>query len=78
MSTQHCPRCAHGTIGLLFASPDPGIWEVLRCERCLYCWRTTEPDRRTSRDHYPDTFTMTAEEIGSAPHVPPIPPLRTR
>jgi hypothetical protein len=73
-----CPRGAHEAIEMLFASPVPGVWEVLQCERCLYCWRTTEPARRTSRDQFPDAFKLTAEDIASAPEVPTIPPLRSR
>ncbi|MEV5413122.1 non-oxidative hydroxyarylic acid decarboxylases subunit D [Thermopolyspora sp. NPDC052614] len=75
--TTCCPRCAHETIDKLFASPIPGVWEVLQCRRCLYCWRTTEPPRRTRRDRYPDAFKMTAEDVASAAEVPPIPPLKT-
>ncbi|GAA4811016.1 non-oxidative hydroxyarylic acid decarboxylases subunit D [Streptomyces ziwulingensis] len=75
--TTICPRCAYGTIDHLFTSPVPGVWDVLQCRRCLYCWRTSEPARRTSRDAYPDTFRMTVEDIRDAPEVPAVPPLRT-
>lgn len=71
-----CPRCAHDTIEQLSTSPVPGVWEVLQCARCLYCWRTTEPARRTHRDAYPETFMMTTADIDNAPAVPSIPPLR--
>ncbi|GAA2902022.1 non-oxidative hydroxyarylic acid decarboxylases subunit D [Streptomyces mexicanus] len=72
-----CPRCAHETVDQLYTSPVPGAWDVLQCRQCLYCWRTTEPDRRTRRDAYPDSFKMTAEDIANAPEVPTVPPLRT-
>jgi vanillate/4-hydroxybenzoate decarboxylase subunit D len=71
-----CPRCAHEAIEQLFTSPVPGVWEVLQCQLCLYSWRTSEPDRRTRRDTYPETFMMTAADIDNAPAVPSIPPLR--
>jgi len=71
-----CPRCAFGTVAKIFASPVPGIWDVLQCQRCLYCWRTSEPARRTQRDAYPESFKMTAEDIVNAPEVPSVPPLR--
>ncbi|RCG25887.1 hypothetical protein DQ384_30720 [Sphaerisporangium album] len=71
-----CPRCAHDTIDLLFASPVAEVWEVVRCARCQYCWRTSEPARRTERDAYPESFRMTAEAIANAPEVPSIPPSR--
>lgn len=76
-ATTCCPRCAYETIDLLFASPVPGVWEVLQCRQCRYCWRTTEPDRRTRRDRYPDAFKVTVEDIASAAEFPSIPPLKT-
>ncbi|MFH8898014.1 non-oxidative hydroxyarylic acid decarboxylases subunit D [Streptomyces coeruleorubidus] len=72
-----CPRCAHQTVELVFTSPVPGVWDVLQCGRCLYMWRTSEPERRTRRDAYPEAFRMTAEDIRSASEVPAVPPLRT-
>ncbi|MGW3284285.1 non-oxidative hydroxyarylic acid decarboxylases subunit D [Streptomyces sp. NPDC001002] len=71
-----CPRCAHETIELMFASPVEGVWEVLQCVQCLYCWRTSEPARRTDRDAYPESFRMTVDDITAAPEVPSIPALR--
>jgi rubredoxin len=71
-----CPRCGYETIEELFASPVPDAWTVLQCQQCLYCWRTSEPDRRTRRDSYPEEFMMTVADIASAPEVPSIPPLR--
>lgn len=71
-----CPRCTYDTINLLFASPVAGVWEVVQCARCLYCWRTNEPKRRTERDVYPANFRMTVDDIANAPEVPSIPPLR--
>src|SRR6476659_413830 len=70
-----CPRCAFETIEQLYTSPVPGVWEVLQCQQCLYCWRTSEPARRTDRDAYPDEFKMTVGDIVNAPEVPAIPPL---
>jgi 4-hydroxybenzoate decarboxylase len=72
-----CPRCAHGTIEKLFTSPVTGAWDVLRCQQCLYMWRTSEPARRTWRDAYPEAFRMTVEDIRNATEMPIIPPLRT-
>ena len=70
-----CPRCAFDTIEELYTSPVPGVWDVLQCQQCLYCWRTSEPARRTDRDVYPDSFKMTVADIANAPEVPAIPPL---
>ncbi|MGL5445039.1 non-oxidative hydroxyarylic acid decarboxylases subunit D [Mycobacteroides stephanolepidis] len=71
-----CPCCAFEAVETVFTSPVPGAWDVLQCQRCLYCWRTSEPDRRTRRDAYPDSFKMTAQDIACAPEVPSVPPLR--
>ncbi|WP_307804663.1 non-oxidative hydroxyarylic acid decarboxylases subunit D [Streptomyces sp. VRA16 Mangrove soil] len=71
-----CPRCAFESISRLATSPVPGVWDVLQCDRCLYTWRTTEPDRRTRRDAYPDAFKLTEADIADAIEVPAVPPLR--
>jgi hypothetical protein len=73
-----CPRCAFATIEKLYTSPVPGVWDVLQRQQCLYCWRTSEPARRTARDAYPDHFKMTVEDIANAPETPAIPPLMPR
>jgi hypothetical protein len=70
-----CPRCADEDVQRLAVSPVNGVWEVLQCARCLYTWRTTEPPRRTQREHYPDAFRMTQADIDNAPEVPTVPPL---
>ncbi|WP_037906907.1 non-oxidative hydroxyarylic acid decarboxylases subunit D [Actinacidiphila yeochonensis] len=70
-----CPRCASDTVETTTTSPVPGVWEVLQCQRCLYMWRTTEPERRTQRHAYPVQFRMTAEDIANAIEVPTVPPL---
>ncbi|QIY76743.2 non-oxidative hydroxyarylic acid decarboxylases subunit D [Streptomyces sp. RLB1-33] len=71
-----CPRCGHTTLDLLHTSPVEGVWDVYHCEQCRYCWRTSEPARRTQRDAYPESFKMTVEDIRNAVELPVIPPLR--
>lgn len=71
-----CPRCGYNKLVQLCTSPVAGVWEVYQCEQCLYCWRTSEPARRTQRDAYPDSFKMTIEDIRNAVELPVIPPLR--
>lgn len=70
-----CPRCGEAHIKLMAVSPVAGAWEVYQCQHCLYTWRSTEPERRTSRTHYPEAFRMTQADIDNAPQVPTIPPL---
>lgn len=76
MSETICPRCAGPDITRVTTSPVPGAWEVLQCPRCLYMWRTSEPDRRTTREHYPERYRLSEEDIAGASEVPAIPPLR--
>ncbi|GGQ58080.1 non-oxidative hydroxyarylic acid decarboxylases subunit D [Streptomyces flaveolus] len=77
MTDDCCARCAHESIRTLYSSPVPGVWDVLRCDRCLYTWRTSEPPRRTRRDAYPEAFRLTPADIENATEVPAVPPLRT-
>lgn len=70
-----CPRCAEDHIEVLATSPVANVWEVYQCQHCLYTWRSTEPLRRTSPEHYPEEFKITQEDIDNAPVVPSIPPL---
>ncbi|MCE0494691.1 non-oxidative hydroxyarylic acid decarboxylases subunit D [Vibrio salinus] len=70
-----CPRCGENNIEVLAKSQVPDVWEVYQCQHCLYTWRSTEPLRRISREHYPEKFKMTQEDIDNAPMVPSIPPL---
>lgn len=73
-----CPRCANERIELMAKSPVPNVWTVHQCQRCLYTWRSSEPLRRTSREHYPEQFRMTQKDIDEAPEVPIIPPLLSK
>lgn len=77
-SPRMCPRCAYDTVATVATSPVPGAWDVLRCDRCLYLWRTTEPARRTRREAYPVEFRMSEADLDRAPEVPAIPPLEAR
>lgn len=73
-----CPRCAGEEIAALAHSPVPGVWTMLQCARCGFIWRTTEPARRSRREHYPESFRMTEADLADAPEVPAVPPLETR
>jgi hypothetical protein len=72
-----CPRCAWETAHQLASSPVPDVWQVWQCERCLYTWRTSEPDRRTRRSAYPERFRITRADIDAASEMPAVPPLRS-
>ncbi|WP_243795409.1 non-oxidative hydroxyarylic acid decarboxylases subunit D [Saccharopolyspora gloriosae] len=72
-----CPRCAAEELTRQAVSPVAGVWEVWRCERCHYFWRSTEPERRTERESYPAAFRMTQADIDEASEMPAIPPRRS-
>jgi hypothetical protein len=71
-----CPHCDAGKIRLLATSPVPGAWTVHQCAHCRYTWRSTEPLSRTSREHYPERFRLTAQDMASASELPAVPALR--
>ncbi|KNC10123.1 4-hydroxybenzoate decarboxylase [Klebsiella sp. RIT-PI-d] len=70
-----CPRCADAQIEAMATSPVKDVWTVYQCQHCFYTWRSTEPLRRISREHYPQAFRMTQKDIDESPMVPSIPPL---
>lgn len=70
-----CQRCADEHIEVMAVSPVKDVWTVYQCQCCLYTWRNTEPLRRTCREHYPQEFRLTRQDIHDAPEVPTIPPL---
>ncbi|MDP2728327.1 MAG: non-oxidative hydroxyarylic acid decarboxylases subunit D [Dehalococcoidia bacterium] len=39
-----CPRCDHKDIIKIGDSPISGAWELYRCSRCHFVWRSTETD----------------------------------
>lgn len=73
-----CPRCAWESLDRLATSPVPEVWEVWQCTRCLYTWRTSEPERRTRREEYPERYRITQADIDSSSEMPAVPPLRAR
>lgn len=40
--TAPCPRCDDPRTEKASDSPVPGVWEVYRCTRCNYVWRSSE------------------------------------
>lgn len=42
MKWSACPRCDDANIVKIADSPKLGVWEVYRCHRCNYVWRSTE------------------------------------
>ena len=43
-----CVRCLMGEAEVVAKAPDgSGAWQIYRCTRCNYGWRSTEPEEIT-------------------------------
>jgi vanillate/4-hydroxybenzoate decarboxylase subunit D len=71
-----CPRCDHDQAYKFFESPESGAWEVYRCPRCHFNWRSTEEETVTDPKRYDPKFKLDEKRIREMAPKPPIPPLR--
>ncbi len=71
-----CPRCDDERAAKFFDSPDPGAWELYRCPRCYFVWRSTEEDEVTRPERYNPKFKLNDAKIAAMGDKPAIPPLR--
>jgi hypothetical protein len=71
-----CPRCDHDQAYKLFEAPEGGVWEVYRCPRCNFTWRSTEEENVISPKLYNPRFKLNERQIQEMAPKPPIPPLR--
>ena len=71
-----CPRCDDERALKFFDSPEAGAWELYRCVRCFFVWRSTEEDEVTKPELYDPKFKLTDARIAAMSEKPPIPPLR--
>ena len=71
-----CPRCDDLQASKIFEAPDNAEWEIYRCPRCFFTWRSTEDEEITSPEKYDPCFKLTDEIIGKMDNKPPIPPLK--
>jgi hypothetical protein len=67
-----CPRCDDPNSSILTESPVKGIWVMYRCPRCLFTWRSTEPEEVTNPARYNRDFKLTPEMIEHAMITPAI------
>lgn len=62
-----CLRCLTGEVEIVASAPDgSGAWEIYRCLRCNYGWRSTEPETITDpkrRDPYFQIDQVELEEL---------------
>ncbi|MFH1488796.1 MAG: non-oxidative hydroxyarylic acid decarboxylases subunit D [Pseudomonadota bacterium] len=71
-----CPRCDHDQASKIFEAPEDASWEVYRCPRCYFVWRSTEGEEVTNPELYDPRFKLNEEKIRAMDPKPPIPPLK--
>jgi len=69
-----CPRCDDQRAAKIFDSPESGAWEIFRCPRCFFTWRSTEEDRVTRPELYDADFKLSEAKIREMIPKPPIVP----
>ncbi len=72
-----CPRCDSVDAYMVFEAEDKS-WEVFRCPRCNFNWRSTEESGVTDAKLYDLRFKLDEEKIRQMVPKPPIPPLRAK
>lgn len=70
-----CPRCDSDQAFGVHTAEDKS-WEIYRCPRCNFNWRSTEPKEITSPEIFNSKFKLNQERIDQMAPKPPIPPLR--
>ncbi len=70
-----CPRCEDERAAKFFDSPDAGAWELYRCPRCYFVWRSTEEDEVIRPERYNPKFKLSESKIAQMSDKPAIPPL---
>ncbi len=71
-----CPRCEFVEASKVFEAEDAS-WEIYRCPRCNFNWRSTEAKELTDSKLYNQKFKLDEKKIHEMAPKPPIPPLRT-
>jgi hypothetical protein len=71
-----CPRCEGDQADKIFEAPEDGSWEVYRCLRCYFTWRSTEEEEVTNPKLYSPKFKLSERQMEAMAPKPPIPPLR--
>jgi uncharacterized C2H2 Zn-finger protein len=71
-----CPRCDFNQAYKIFEAPVDKCWEVYRCPRCNFTWRSTEEEEVTNPKLYHSKFKLSERQIEGMAPKPPIPPLR--
>jgi vanillate/4-hydroxybenzoate decarboxylase subunit D len=70
-----CPRCENAEAYTVFEADDKA-WEIYRCPRCNFNWRSTEGQELTDPKLYSPRFKLNEKLIQDMAPKPPVPPLR--
>ena len=70
-----CPRCEFVEAYKVFEAEDKA-WEIYRCPRCNFNWRSTEGQELTEPGLYNPRFKLNEKQIQDMAPKPPVPPLR--
>ena len=72
----NCVRClADGVLTVAHAPDGSGAWEIYRCTRCNYSWRSSEPENITNLEKRDPSFQLTKDDLEGLVSPLPIPPL---
>ena len=72
-----CPRCDFVEAYKVFEAEDRS-WEIYRCPRCNFNWRSTEGEELTDSRLYDPRFKLNEKKIQEMAPKPPVPPLRKK
>jgi hypothetical protein len=73
-TTMKCVRCPEGTVTVVAHAPDgSGAWEIYRCERCNYAWRSTEPPNITDPALRDPFFQLSGRDLDELSSPLPLP-----
>lgn len=71
-----CVRCLAGDVTVAAHAPDgSGAWEIYRCPRCNYAWRSTEPETITDPARRDPFFQLDGVDLDALLSPLPAPPL---
>ncbi len=73
-----CPRCDQEEGIKVCEAPQGRAWEVYRCQRCDFVWRSTEKEEIINRRLYPAEFKLSEDQMAKMTEKPVIPPLKKR
>ena len=72
-----CPRCDFVEAYKVYEAEDRS-WEIFRCPRCNFNWRSTEAQELIESKLYNQRFKLSEKQIQEMAPKPPVPPLRKK